>query len=75
MNTKILKGSRTVSGLSQRDMSQRLGVSQTRIHCIETGKGGCLTVDEFERWFAVCDEVGKEMLRMYLRGIFFTTEA
>lgn len=74
MDTKILRGSRLVSGLSQKAMAKQLGVSQTRIHCIESGKGGALTINDLERWFAVCDEVGKEMLRMSLRDIFFADE-
>lgn len=65
-----LKTARVISDLSQEAMADAIGVSQSRVWRIEQQQSST-RIEELKKWFNVCNDEGKEVIRNYLKSSFF----
>ncbi len=68
--SNCLKASRVASGLRQEDVAKRLNIATGTISTFE-GNVEQIRLRDFIRWFELCSDEGKAVIREYLRANFF----
>lgn len=68
--SNCLKASRVASGLRQEDVAKRLNIATGTISTFE-GNVEQIRLRDFKRWFNLCSDEGKAVIREYLRTNFF----
>lgn len=65
-----LKAARVASDLTQKDMAEQLGVSHSSVSLKEKDITHA-SLDFIKRWYELCSESGKAVIRDYLKRNFF----